>query len=137
MATFSAYVNEQQEASISAIIRAISSRGWRVDIEGEALLHTRSGTLVIKVEDEPVGIELSVEPTKSGALAAKATELAGAGDPNDAMLMVLKKTDYRVNFSGSDERGDFWSRVLARNFALLSVGAFESGVTGKLLNYSG
>ena len=136
MATFSAYVNEQQEASISDVIRAMSSRGWRVDIEGDELLHTRSGTLSIKVEDEDVSIGLSVDSTKDGELAAKTTELAGAGDPNDTMLRVLKKTDYRVSFSGSDEKSDFWSRVLARNFALLSVGAFESSVTGKLLYYS-
>ena len=136
MATFSAYVNEQQEATISEVIRAMSSRGWRVDITGEEPLHARSGALSITVEDEPVTIELSVLSTKEGELAEQANALASAGDPNSVMLRVLKKTDYRISFVGGDEKGEFWSRVLARNLAILSVGAFESSVTGKLLYYA-
>jgi hypothetical protein len=136
MATFSAYVNEQHEASISEVLRAMSSRGWRVDIAGEEPLHARTGALAITIENEPVTIELSVLSTKEGELAEQAAALASGGDLNNTMLRVLKKTDYRISFVGSDEKGDFWSRVLARNLAILSVGAFESSVTGKLLYYA-
>jgi hypothetical protein len=135
-AVFSAYVNKANLTTVESVIRAMSSRGWRVDIESSDPMHLWSGPLEIKIDGEPIAIEVSVSETDKGELAERRKALEVADDPNATLLRVLKKTDFRINFAGGDQKGEFWSRVLARNVAILSVGAFESSVTGKLLYYA-
>lgn len=130
MATeFIAFVRKSKMPPASELARAMSSRGWLVEIDSEAALDEIGGSFPLKIDGNPVPLTLSVGPVGDDAL-----EGVNA-DEVDARL-VRKNTDLRFAFSAEDDANGKWARDTARALGLLACGAFANGSTGNLVNYA-
>lgn len=111
MPEYSAFVRTDRLPPTAEILRALSSRGWALELEGEAALTERAGELGLKVDGNTVPLALAVE-----------TEDLGLGE-GEAWKAVAKGADVRLRFTSEHEEGR-WARDVARGVALLAMGAF-------------
>ena len=111
MPEYSAFVRSDRLPPTPEILRALSSRGWALELEGDAALTERAGELGLKVDGETVPLQLAVD-----------TEDLGLGQGPE-WKAVAKGADVRLRFSSEHDEGR-WARDVARGVALLSMGAF-------------
>ncbi len=128
-AEFIAFVRKSKMPAPAELARAMSSRGWLVEIDSEAALDQIGDTLPLKIDGNPVPLALQVGPVGEDALAGV------EADESDARL-VRKNTDLRVVFAGKDEASGKWARDTARALGLLACGAFANTESGKLVNFA-
>lgn len=133
MATqFFAYVPRKRLPTVEELNRAMSSRGWRVEIKSDSPLDQLSGAVPLEVDDAKVDLTVSVETPDASEVAAQRDQLEAAGDEESLKRStVLKTTDIRFTFSGDEK----WARDVARGLALLACGAFENPADGRLLHF--
>jgi len=117
------------------VARAMSSRGFAVEIAGEAPLHQRQGPVQITVDGAPVTVSFSAIGADHPEWAALRASAGGRPD-GEQVLLALKLTDTRVTVRADDPRGVEWARELARSAALLHIGAFENPGAGRFVNFS-
>jgi hypothetical protein len=122
MPEYSAFVRTDRLPPTPEILRALSSRGWAIELEGEAALPERAGDLGLKIDGQPVPVQLRVD-----------TEDLGLGE-GEAWKAVAKGSDVRLRFS-SDHEGGRWARDVARGVALLAMGAFLTDGADTPLQY--
>jgi hypothetical protein len=134
-ARYSAYVPRTRLPSANELIRAMSSRGFRVDLHTDKTLDQLGGSVTLQVNGAPVPVNLVVGEVAESPLAGQRAALE-SGDVPDAekKLTVLKTTDIHFVFEGEGP-GEVWARELARSLALLSCGAFENAQKGSLLHF--
>ncbi|HJN77610.1 MAG TPA: hypothetical protein QGF58_27065 [Myxococcota bacterium] len=122
MSTYAAFVRKNRLPSTSVIKRALSSRGWAVEIDTEHTLDELSGKLPLRVDDEP--IEVAIECSTD----------FGRDTDSDVWAAVHKLTDVRIRFTG-DGQGARWARDIARGVALLACGAYLADGAEEPIHY--
>ncbi len=111
MPEYSAFVRTDRLPSTADVLRALSSRGWALELDGDDALSARSGELGLTIDGQPVPVQISVD-----------TDDLGLGE-GEAWTAVAKASDVRLRFS-SDHEGGRWARDVARGVALLAMGAY-------------
>ena len=130
-AVFHAYVRNDLLPSVAEITRAMSSRGFKVEIpEVEALGSDTAAELPVKVDAQDVSVKFQYVSAKDGGFDALR---AGLGEHYDqgTYKEVLRQMEMRLSFEGDAN----WCRELARTVALLGAGAYENPGNQKLLFY--
>lgn len=125
---FRAYVPSRNLPDNAQIGRALSSRGWAIELPESPALSEASGTFTIQVDGAPVELNVGTDAV-SGLPDSDVAELG------DKAAKVVKTTDVRISFSGSDENAERWSRDVARGVALLALGCFQDPSSGKTLHF--
>jgi hypothetical protein len=122
--TYRAYIPTRNIPDNAEISRAMSSRGWAVELPESPSIAEANGSFTIQVDGSPVELSIGVADVSSLADA----DVARLGDK---ATKVVKTTDVQISLSGSDENSTRWSRDVARSVALLALGAFQdpSGTT--------
>lgn len=129
--TFHAYVRRDELPPVSEIVRAMSSRGWRVSISGvETLAEASDGALPVQIDDQDTAITFKRLEDGKGEFDALRSELPQHFD-QETYKEVLRQMELRLSFTGDA----VWAREMARSVALLSAGAFENPQDNKLLFY--
>lgn len=130
---FHAFVKKAKLPPTREVARALSSRGWRVEISTEAPLDA-AGSLTLKVDGSPVQVAVAVasatEPAWAALAAAAQTDAQG-----ELWLGILKANDLRLTFTGDDPKAVEWARECARGVGLLAAGGFHNPQQGTLLQY--
>ena len=126
--TFRAYVPTRNLPENAGISRALSSRGWAIQLPDSPALAEASGTFTIQVDGSPVELSVGVDAVSS----LPEADVAALGD---SAAKVVKTTDVRISFSGSDANSTRWSRDVARGVALLALGCFQDPTSGKTLHF--
>jgi hypothetical protein len=126
--TYRAFVPTRNLPANGEISRAMSSRGWAVVLPESPTLAEASGSFTIKVDGNPVELSVGVDAVSSLADADTA-------ELGEIAAKVVKTTDVRISFSGTDEDSKRWSRDVARSVALLALGAFQDPDSGKTLHF--
>lgn len=122
MPTYVAFVRKNRLPPTPEIKRALSSRGWAVEIDTESTIDQLSGKLPLRIDDVPV--EVAIEcATDYGELAEGASWAA-----------VRKLTDVKISLSGQDD-GARWARDIARGVALLACGAYLADGAEEPIHY--
>lgn len=135
MATFHAYFPGAKLPTVDTLTRALSSRGFVFDLDGDTPLNERSGDLGLSVDGNKVGA--TVVTIQKGSPEWNAlTQAADDRADGETLLKVLKNCALRVSVTaeGDDAR---WVRDFVRGAALLAVGAYENESAGTLLFYGG
>jgi len=122
MPTYVAFVRKTKLPPTSEIKRALSSRGWAVEIDTEHTLDQLSGKLPLRIDDEPV--EVAIEC---------ATDFAPPAD-SESWRAVRKLTDVKIAFSAEDG-AENWARDIARGVALLACGAYLPDGAAEPIHY--
>jgi hypothetical protein len=126
--TYSAFVPTRNLPDNAKISQVLSSRGWSIQLPESPALAQASGSFTIQIDGSPVVLSIGVDDVSGLAEA----DVAGLGD---VAAKVVKTTDVRISFSGSDENSTRWSRDVARGVALLALGAFQDPGAGKTLHF--
>jgi hypothetical protein len=130
---FHAFVKKAKLPPTREVARALSSRGWRVEISTEAPLDA-AGSLTLKVDGSPVQVAVAVasatEPAWAALAAAAQTDAQG-----ELWLGILKANDLRLTFTGDDPKAVEWARECARGVGLLAAGGFHNPQQGTLLQF--
>ncbi|MFM2246576.1 MAG: hypothetical protein RL071_2650 [Pseudomonadota bacterium] len=130
---FHAFVKKAKLPPTREVARALSSRGWRVEISTEATLDA-AGSLTLKVDGSPVQVAVAVasasEPAWAALAAAAQTDAQG-----ELWLGILKANDLRLTFTGDDPKAVEWARECARGVGLLAAGGFHNPQQGTLLQF--
>lgn len=122
MPTYVAFVRKTKLPPTSEIKRALSSRGWAVEIDTEHTLDELSGKLPLRIDDQPV--EVSIEcATDYGQLAE-----------SEAWRQVRKLTDVKISLSAGADNAQ-WARDIARGVALLACGAYLADGAEEPIHY--
>lgn len=136
MATeFHAYLQSKKQPDVEALTRALSSRGFAFELEGDQPLHERNSDLGLTVDGQSFAIAVkSIGPDSPewAELAAAAQERSDG----ETLLKVLKNSNRRLTFVADGDAAK-WARDVSRGTALLAVGAFENPTSGTLLYYGG
>lgn len=130
-AVFHAYVRNDLLPSVAEITRAMSSRGFKVEIpEVEAFASDTATDLPVKIDAEDIPVKFQFISSKDGGFDALR---AGLGEHYDqgTYKEVLRQMELRLTFEGDAN----WCRELARTVALLGAGAYENPGQQKLLFY--
>ena len=125
---FHAYLPSRNLPVNADIGRALSSRGWSVELPESPSLCDTNGKFTITIDGQDINLEIGTAPVDSIAEA----EIAKLGE---TAAKIMKTTDVRVSFSGTDDLSAKWSRDIARGVALLSLGAFHDAASGTTLHY--
>ena len=131
---FHAFVKKAKLPPTREVARALSSRGWRVEISTEAPLDAAGASLTLKVDGSPVQVAVEVARASDPAWAALA-EAAQSDAQGELWLGILKANDLRLTFTGEDPKAVEWARECARGVGLLGAGGFHNPQQGTLLQY--
>ena len=126
--SYSAFVPSRNLPDNGKISRALSSRGWAVQLPESPAITEASGSFAIQVDGSTVELTVGVDSVNS----LPDTEVASLGDH---AAKVVKTTDLRIRLTGADETSTRWSRDIARGLALLALGAFQDPESGKTLHF--
>lgn len=130
-AVFHAYVRNDLLPSVADITRAMSSRGFKVEIpEVEAFAADTAQALPVKVDAQDVPVSFQFLSDKDGGFDALRSGIAEHYDQG-TYKEVLRQMELRLSFEGDAN----WCRELARTVALLGAGAYENPSNQKLLFY--
>ena len=126
--TFRAFVPSRNLPDNAQIGRALSSRGWAIELPESPALAEASGPFTIQVDGQPVELNVGIDAV-SGLAESDVAELGAKA------AKIVKTTDVRISFSGSDDNAERWSRDVARGVALLALGCFQDTQAGKTLHF--
>ena len=129
---FHAFIKKSKLPAASEVARAMSSRGWRVEIPGAAALDAVGSRLEIQVDGKPLQLGVKIAHASDPDFAAPAQ----SADPG-VLQGVLKAADFRIAFVGDGQDAETWARDAARALALLATGAFANPQRNTLLHYGG
>lgn len=122
-----AFVTRSKLPPTAELVRAMSSRGFLVELDTEQTFAELSGKLPVKVDGADVDVSVAVAPVDPASMPEADV------DPQ-VVRQVVKNTDTRITFTG-EGAGEAWARDIARAVGLLACGAFANPAQGKLINY--
>lgn len=131
---FHAFVKKEKLPPTREVARALSSRGWRVEIATDAALDAAGGSLTLKVDGAAVEVGVAVTTAADPAWAAMGAA-AQSDSQGETWLGILKANNLRLTFTGADEKAVEWARECARGVGLLAAGGFHNPQQGTLLQY--
>ena len=126
-AEYIAFVTRSKLPSTAELVRAMSSRGFRVEVDTEQSFADLSGKVPVKVDGADVDVSVSVA-------AVDAASMPEADVDPQVVRQVVKNTDTRITFTGEGS-GEAWARDIARAVGLLACGAFANPAQGRLINF--
>ena len=126
-AEYIAFVTRSKLPSTAELVRAMSSRGFLVEVDTEQSFADLSGKVPVKVDGADVDVSVSVA-------AVDAASMPEADVDPQVVRQVLKNTDTRITFMGEGS-GEAWARDIARAVGLLACGAFANPAQGRLINF--
>ncbi len=133
MVEFHVFYKKGALPPVPELNRAMSSRGFAIELQGDAPPHERGEDLGLTVDGKPVAVSVSLTDAQAPEWAALRAAAADAVD-GAARLSVLKNCDVRLTLKadGDDAR---WARDVARNVGLLACGAYENLSASRFINF--
>lgn len=126
-AEYIAFVTRSKLPPTEALVRAMCSRGFLVELDTEQPFAELSGKLPVKIDGAAVDVSVAVG-------AVEAASMPDADVDPSVVRQIVKNTDTRLTFTGAGD-GEAWARDIARAVGLLACGAFANPSTGKLINF--
>ena len=126
-AEYIAFVTRSKLPPTAELVRAMSSRGFLVELDTEQSFAEMSGKVPVTIDGTAVDVAVSVATVDPASMPAADV------DPSVAR-QVVKNTDTRITFTG-EGAGEAWARDIARAVGLLACGAFANPSKGKLINF--
>ena len=130
---FHAFLKKEKLPPTKDVARALSSRGWRVEIDADKPIDELSA-LTLKVDGAAHTVPVPVSRASEGAC-ANLVAAAQTSPEGETWLSLLKATDTRIVCSGDGAKGEEWARELARSIGLLCAGGFHNPQSGTVLQY--
>ena len=131
---FHAFVQKKKLPPTREVARALSSRGWRVEIGTDAALDAAGDRLTLSVDGAAVQLGLAAAQS-SDPVWASLQSAAQSDSQGHLWLGILKANDLRLTFTGVDEKSIEWARECARSVGLLAAGGFHNPQNSTLLQY--
>jgi hypothetical protein len=126
-AEYIAFVTRSKLPSTAELARAMSSRGFTVEVDTEQSFAELSGKVPVSIDGAAVDVSVAVAPVDPASMPEADV------DPQ-VVRQVVKNTDTRITFTG-EGTGEAWARDIARAVGLLACGAFANPAQGKLINF--
>lgn len=126
-AEYIAFVTRSKLPPTAELVRAMSSRGFLVELDTEQSFAEMSGKVPVTIDGTAVDVAVSVATVDPASMPAADV------DPS-VVRQVVKNTDTRITFTG-EGAGEAWARDIARAVGLLACGAFANPSKGKLINF--